>query len=135
LLPHPTDVLVGARIRMHRIIIGVSQEALGKKLGLTFQQIQKYEKGANRIGASRLHAIAEVLRVPVGALFDDDSPGALPSDFIKFMGTTHGQRLVRAFAKLRDPNVKAGLVLFVQSLADTPRQESVTDSPPDKETE
>ncbi|MEM7524502.1 MAG: helix-turn-helix transcriptional regulator, partial [Pseudomonadota bacterium] len=62
--PNPVDVHVGARVRLKRMMAGMSQERLGEQLGLTFQQIQKYEKGANRIGASRLHAISEILDTP-----------------------------------------------------------------------
>jgi transcriptional regulator with XRE-family HTH domain len=67
--PNPVDKYVGSRVRMRRIMLNMSQEKLGDALGLTFQQIQKYEKGTNRIGASRLHQIADVLQVPVSFLF------------------------------------------------------------------
>ena len=68
--PNPTDKHVGARVRMRRMMLGMSQEKLGDALGLTFQQVQKYEKGANRIGASRLQQIAHILQVPVSFFFD-----------------------------------------------------------------
>src|SRR5688500_4663962 len=72
--PNPVDVHVGARIRLRRNMIGLSQEKLGESLGITFQQIQKYEKGMNRVGASRLQAIGNILNVPV-TFFCDDMPG------------------------------------------------------------
>src|SRR6476646_12124434 len=72
--PNPTDIHVGSRIRMRRNMLGMSQEKLGENLGITFQQIQKYEKGTNRVGASRLQAIASILGVPV-AFFFEDAPG------------------------------------------------------------
>ena len=72
--PNPIDVHVGSRVRLRRTMLGISQEKLGEHLGITFQQIQKYEKGANRIGASRLQEIARVLDTPV-AFFFEDAPG------------------------------------------------------------
>ena len=68
--PNPTDKYVGSRVRMRRLMLGMSQEKLGEKLGLTFQQVQKYEKGTNRIGASRLQHISQILKVPVAFFFD-----------------------------------------------------------------
>lgn len=72
--PNPIDIHVGSRVRLRRNMLGMSQEKLGEHLGITFQQIQKYEKGTNRVGASRLQAIASVLKVPV-AFFFEDAPG------------------------------------------------------------
>ena len=72
--PNPIDIHVGSRIRLRRTMLGMSQEKLGEALGLTFQQIQKYERGVNRIGASRLFDLARVLDVPIGFFFDDMSP-------------------------------------------------------------
>ena len=71
--PNPVDRYVGSRVRMRRIMLGMSQEKLGEALGLTFQQIQKYEKGTNRVGASRIQQIADILQVPVSFLFDGGS--------------------------------------------------------------
>ena len=73
--PNPTDIYVGSRIRMRRKMLGLSQEKLGEKLGITFQQIQKYEKGTNRVGASRLQAMSDALEVPVAYFFPDSSSG------------------------------------------------------------
>ena len=79
--PDPIDVHVGARVRLRRTLLGMSQEKLGEAIGLTFQQVQKYERGANRIGASRLWHVSRVLDVPVSFFFDDmgDAAAARPS--------------------------------------------------------
>ena len=78
--PNPVDKYVGSRVRMRRIMLGMSQEKLGEALGLTFQQIQKYEKGTNRVGASRLQQISEILQVPVSFLFEGGPGGIASSD-------------------------------------------------------
>lgn len=87
--PNPIDVHVGSRVRLRRMMLGMSQEKLGDALGITFQQIQKYEKGTNRIGASRLQHIARVLTIPVSFFFED-APGsegaASPSPMTEFAG-------------------------------------------------
>src|SRR3954465_13915978 len=77
--PNPIDVRVGARLRLRRNMLGLSQEKLGEAIGLTFQQVQKYERGANRIGASRLHDLSRVLDVPVSFFFDDMDPVRAPA--------------------------------------------------------
>jgi transcriptional regulator with XRE-family HTH domain len=77
--PNPIDVLVGTRLRLRRNMLGLSQERLGEAIGLTFQQVQKYERGANRIGASRLHELSQVLNVPVSFFFDDTDPVRAPA--------------------------------------------------------
>src|SRR5436309_10080749 len=83
-MPNPIDVHVGSRVRLRRNMLGLSQEKLGEAIGLTFQQVQKYERGANRIGASRLHDLSRVLDVPVSFFFDDMDPeraSAIPAGF------------------------------------------------------
>jgi transcriptional regulator with XRE-family HTH domain len=127
--PDQIDVHVGNRVRVRRMMIGLSQERLGEKLGLTFQQVQKYEKGANRISASRLFRIAEVLNVPVAFFFDgvpggreggeaagfqEDSPTPYMLDFI---GTPEGLQLNRAFTRIADPAVRRHILNLVKSLA------------------
>ena len=77
--PNPIDVQVGSRVRLRRNMLGLSQEKLGEAIGLTFQQVQKYERGANRIGASRLHELSRVLDVPVSFFFDDTDPVRAPA--------------------------------------------------------
>src|SRR5258708_773227 len=87
--PNPVDKYVGSRVRMRRDMLGLSQEKVGEALGLTFQQVQKYEKGANRIGASRLHELAGILDVPVAFFFDDMDPvraPAIPGGFAQPLG-------------------------------------------------
>jgi transcriptional regulator with XRE-family HTH domain len=77
--PNPIDIHVGSRIRLRRNMLGLSQEKLGEAIGLTFQQVQKYERGANRVGASRLHELSRVLDVPVSFFFDDMDPVRAPA--------------------------------------------------------
>src|ERR671929_943996 len=77
--PNPIDIHVGSRVRLRRNMLGLSQEKLGESIGLTFQQVQKYERGANRIGASRLHELSRVLDVPVSFFFDDVDPVRAPA--------------------------------------------------------
>jgi transcriptional regulator with XRE-family HTH domain len=100
--PNPVDKYVGSRVRMRRIMLGMSQEKLGEALGLTFQQVQKYEKGTNRVGASRLQQISEILQVPVSFLFDGGpsgmvngesfGEGASPAYVSDFLATSEGRR-------------------------------------------
>src|SRR3954470_10751401 len=77
--PNPIDVRVGARLRLRRNMLGLSQEKLGEAIGLTFQQVQKYERGTNRLGASRLHELSRVLDVPISFFFDDVDPVRVPA--------------------------------------------------------
>jgi transcriptional regulator with XRE-family HTH domain len=122
------DVHVGERVRMQRLMIHMSQQTLAAGLGLTFQQIQKYEQGTNRIGASRLHQISEILAVPVSFLFEDlpgqnsRAGGQMPKYFVELMLTAQGQRLVAAFAKLTDKDVRSNVVELVESIVRLPRQ-------------
>jgi transcriptional regulator with XRE-family HTH domain len=124
-MPTAVDKHVGERVRMRRLILNMSQDTLAKKLGLTFQQIQKYEKGTNRIGASRLYQIAEILGIPVSFLFED-LPGhksranehGLPKYLVEFMGSARGQRLVQALGRVSHKNVLTHLVRLVESIAD-----------------
>ena len=121
--PHPIDRHDGARVRMRRLMLGMSQEALGRKLGLTFQQVQKYEKGANRMGASRLRQIAEILQVPVPFFFEgaphaaDHGDGALPAYMSEFLATTDGLALVKAFMKIKNRHLRRRLVALVEHIA------------------
>src|SRR5215212_3898042 len=110
--PNPTDRHVGSRVRMRRMMLSMSQEKLGDALGLTFQQVQKYEKGTNRIGASRLQQISNVLGVPVAFFFEnppragaaDEAAGhAAPDHVSGFLATSEGVQLIRAFIRIPDP--------------------------------
>ena len=123
--PNPIDIHVGSRIRLRRNILGISQERLGEKLGITFQQIQKYEKGTNRVGASRLQAIASILGVPVSFFFDD-APGATASEMVEgkamnvvldFLGTAEGLQLNRAFVRIHDRAIRRRIIELVRALA------------------
>lgn len=128
--PNPIDKHVGSRVRMRRVLIGMSQEKLGDALGITFQQIQKYEKGTNRIGASRMQQIATVMAVPVSYFFDD-APGSEPgqggfaegkgSDYVvDFLTTTEGLQLNKSFVRITDAKVRRKIVDLVTALADVP---------------
>jgi transcriptional regulator with XRE-family HTH domain len=128
--PNPIDVHVGSRVRLRRNMLGMSQEKLGEALGITFQQIQKYEKGANRVGASRLQAIATVLNVPVSFFFED-APGesgevirglseeGSTAYVVDFLNSAEGLQLNRAFVKISDPKVRRKIIDLVKSLTDS----------------
>jgi transcriptional regulator with XRE-family HTH domain len=125
--PNPIDIHVGSRVRLRRNMLGMSQEKLGEMLGITFQQIQKYEKGTNRVGASRLQAISTVMNVPVSYFFedapgqDDDRSGFAEDDgsayVVDFLNSSEGLQLARAFIKISDPKVRRRIIDLVKSLA------------------
>ena len=125
--PNPIGKHVGARVRMRRLILGMSQGKLGDALDVTFQQVQKYEKSANRIGASRLQQLARVLDVPPAYFFEDApsgeerAPGFAEDEghnhFVDFLSTSEGLQLNRAFAAIRDAKVRKKILDLVVSLA------------------
>ena len=126
--PNPIDKHVGARLRMRRMMVGMSQGKLGDALDVTFQQIQKYEKGTNRIGASRLQQLARVLEVPPAFFFEgapaSSENGAMAfaepngsSYVVDFLSTSEGLQLNRAFALIRDAKVRKKIIDLVVSLA------------------
>ena len=123
--PNPVDKYVGSRVRMRRIMLGMSQEKLGEALGLTFQQIQKYEKGTNRVGASRIQQISEILQVPVSFLVaggprgktDGTSDGGSPTYVSDFLATSEGLALTRAFTKIGDAKLRRSIVDLVEQIA------------------
>ncbi len=129
--PNPIDIHVGSRLRLRRNMLGMSQERLGESLGITFQQIQKYEKGTNRVGASRLQAISSILSVPVSFFFEDapgqdgtvskgmaeDGPATYVADV---MSSAEGLQLNRAFSRIANPKVRRRIVELVKSLANEP---------------
>jgi transcriptional regulator with XRE-family HTH domain len=123
-VPNPIDKHVGARVRMRRLMVGMSQGKLGEALDVTFQQVQKYEKGANRIGASRLQQLARVLEVPPAFFFDGSAVGFAESNgsshSVDFVLTTEGLQLNRAFAAIRDAKVRKRILDLVESLSSTP---------------
>src|SRR3954452_9330082 len=125
--PQDIDRLVGSRVRMQRMAIGMSQEKLGDACGITFQQIQKYEKGTNRIGASRLHQIARILEVPVeffyeGAPSEQGSGESAVGDgnarsMTEFLATPEGLELVKAFTAIKDQKVRRRIVDLARAVA------------------
>jgi transcriptional regulator with XRE-family HTH domain len=129
--PNPVDVHVGTRVRYRRMIVGMSQEKLGEKMNLTFQQIQKYEKGTNRIGASRLFQLSKILDVPVGYFFEDAFANASPTHamqglhepeqegyLLDFLNSREGLDLNKAFAKIQDPKVRRRVIDLVRALSE-----------------
>ena len=115
--PHPIDVHVGERVAAYRRVAGLSQEALGQAVGVTFQQIQKYEKGTDRIGASRLFAVAKALDVPISVFFADLGEPADPSLEGGSDLARQGIALSRAFVSIDDPAIRQHLLDVVQSLS------------------
>jgi len=120
---NPIDGQVGNRVRIRRMLIGMSQEKLGDLLGLTFQQVQKYEKGINRIGAGRLFEIARILDVPIEFFYDgvgttSDGVGEARAPVMEFVSSTEGLQLSLAFMKIRDPKVRKRVLDLVKSLAE-----------------
>lgn len=121
---HPTDVLVGNRIRQRRALLGMSQTALGKAVGLTFQQIQKYERGANRASASKLYEFATVLDVPVSFFFESAveaeasrKPGRRKEKIDEDISTKRETlELVRAFYKIRKANVRQEILSLIKAV-------------------
>jgi transcriptional regulator with XRE-family HTH domain len=116
----PVDKLIGTRIRLQRTAIGMSQEKLGDILGITFQQIQKYEKGTNRVGAARLQAIADALGVPVSFFFEQRSGGDssdAPSGIQDLLTSKEGIELARAFLKIENPAMRRALVDMARAAA------------------
>jgi transcriptional regulator with XRE-family HTH domain len=125
--PNPIDKHVGARVRMRRVLIGMSQEKLGEALGITFQQVQKYEKGTNRMGASRLQQAARIMGVPVNFFFEGTQsdtamatgfaePGS-PAYLADFASTQDGSQLIKAFTKIKDPKVRRRIIELVEAMA------------------
>ncbi len=119
--PHPVDAHVGNRVRLRRTLLGMNQTQLGEALGLTFQQIQKYERGFNRISASRLWQLTEILDVPLLFFFDGLGGGAkaLPQDEVFLRRET--LELVRAYFRIRDPAARKHLREMTRAMADLAR--------------
>jgi transcriptional regulator with XRE-family HTH domain len=127
---NPIDVQVGNRVRIRRMLIGMSQERLGDLLGLTFQQVQKYEKGVNRIGAGRLFEVARILNVPIDFFYEGlnatnpsgESTEAVAPPVMEFVSSGEGLQLSLAFMKIRDAKVRKRVLDLVKSLADEEEQ-------------
>jgi transcriptional regulator with XRE-family HTH domain len=127
--PDPVDIEVGSRIRLHRLQRGLSQTVLADHLGVTFQQVQKYERGVNRVGAGRLTKIAQVLGVPVGALFgmnDSDvtahNEGRGHQSPLKLLTVPGALRLLRAYGQLPDGRMRRSVLELVQTIAGDSRK-------------
>ena len=127
---NPVDGHVGNRMRLRRMLVGLSQEKMGEMLGLTFQQVQKYEKGVNRIGAGRLYQIAEILSVPISYFYEgfvgleprhgganDDSATKPVMDFLS---SGEGLQLTLAFMRIKDSTVRKRVIDLIKSLAENP---------------
>jgi transcriptional regulator with XRE-family HTH domain len=127
---NPIDIQVGNRVRIRRMLIGMSQERLGDLLGLTFQQVQKYEKGVNRIGAGRLFEVSRILNVPVDFFYE--GVNAMPAGaseaesapVMEFVSSGEGLQLSLAFMKIRDTKVRKRVLDLVKSLAEEEEQKS-----------
>jgi transcriptional regulator with XRE-family HTH domain len=127
--PNPIDKHVGSRVRMRRMMLGMSQEKLGDALGLTFQQVQKYEKGTNRIGASRLQQIAHILQVPVSFFFEGApasggaheaggmSEAPSPAYVSDFLATSDGLSLTKSFMRIKSTKLRRRIVDLVEQIA------------------
>ena len=124
--PNPTDKYVGSRVRMRRLMLHMSQERLADQLGLTFQQVQKYEKGTNRISASRLQEISHILEVPVPFFFEGapqsfggarkSGDGPSLAYITDFLGNADGHALVRAFIKIKNTSLRRSVVRLVEAI-------------------
>ena len=127
---NPIDIQVGNRVRIRRMLIGMSQERLGDLLGLTFQQVQKYEKGVNRIGAGRLFEVSRILNVPIDFFYEGVStqPGAGEPEnappVMEFVSSGEGLQLSLAFMKIKDAKVRKRVLDLVKSLAEDEEQKS-----------
>jgi transcriptional regulator with XRE-family HTH domain len=116
---HPVDRHVGARVRMRRLMLGLSMENLGEALGVSYQQVQKYERGHNRLGSSRLQHVAMILQVPVGFFFeghkgDPNFEGQNGLD--DFLATSDGQRLARAFMRIKSRAMRQSIIALIEQL-------------------
>ncbi len=127
--PHQVDVHVGSRVRLRRTLLGMSQEKLGDALGLTFQQVQKYERGANRIGSSRLYELSQILDVPISFFFDDMPGAPRPANAVQEAGPDAYEadqlsrretlELVRAYYRIGDDTVRKRIFELVKSIGGT----------------
>lgn len=135
--PNPVDIHVGGRVRFRRMLLGMSQEKLGEALGLTFQQVQKYEKGVNRIGASRLYDLSQVLQVPIQFFYEeapislDQAPSGSGSfaerstetHILEFLNTREGLELNKAFVKIQDGKMRRAIVDLVRTMSGEERDQ------------
>jgi len=131
---NPIDAQVGNRVRLRRMLIGMSQERLGELLGLTFQQVQKYEKGVNRIGAGRLFEVSRILGVPIDYFYEGvngqhapglqgHGPAQATPPIMEFVSSGEGLQLSLAFMRIKDPKVRKRMLDLVKSLAEDAEKE------------
>lgn len=135
LVKNPIDAYVGAQIKQRRTIVGMSQTELANRLGITFQQVQKYEKGANRVGSSRLYEIAEILGVPIQSFFegveeviqaknskkaDKRTKDSTLGKFDEFISSPSGVDMIKAFVEIEDPSVRKQIAALVKSVSRAP---------------
>ena len=114
------DREIGKRVKIRRLDLRMSQEKLGDAIGVTFQQIQKYEKGTNRISVGRLQVIAKILKVPVAYFFNGDGGGSGPGhEMFSLLESTYALRLMKAFLQIQDRQIRRSTVELVESLAET----------------
>jgi transcriptional regulator with XRE-family HTH domain len=112
------DVEIGQRVRAFRLHKGLSQEKLADQLGITFQQVQKYEKGTNRIGAGRLQRIANILGIPVSDFFTSHKQGGVaPAELFRLLDKAAALRLLRAYSRIRQPKLQQAIMRLVESIA------------------
>ena len=123
-IPNPVDKHVGSRVRMRRMMLSMSQTKLADALGITFQQVQKYEKGTNRMGASRLQHIANILQVPVTFFFDGapgqpkaDGSAPSPAFVFEFLATSDGLALTKAFMQIKNAKLRRSIANLVEEIA------------------
>ena len=129
--PNPTDTHVGARVRMRRMMLGMSQTELGDAVGVTFQQVQKYEKGTNRVSASRMQQFAKILDVPISYFFDGAPPAmvaggkssgsnAMSQTYVnEFLSSRDGQDIIKAFSRIADRKLRRRVVDLTEQIADS----------------
>ena len=127
-VPNPIDKHVGSRVRMRRLMLSMSQGKLGDALGLTFQQVQKYEKGANRIGAGRLQQISDILQVPIAFFYEGASDKSALRESEQdtrslgllddFLASPEGLRLIQSFMRIENARVRCRIVALVQEISD-----------------
>jgi transcriptional regulator with XRE-family HTH domain len=125
--PDPIDKYVGARVRMRRLMLGMSQEKLGDNLGITFQQVQKYEKGTNRVSSGRLQAMSDILQIPLSFFFEgaphiagpvhQGAKESSPAYISDFLANPDGLKLVKAFTQIGDAQLRRSLVHLIEELA------------------
>jgi transcriptional regulator with XRE-family HTH domain len=135
--PHPIDVYVGSRIKLKRQALGFSQHSLAPLINVTFQQLQKYERGVNRVGPSRLQLLAKIFGVPVSYFFDDDPKGSPAVDSVdvnpetnlimSFLGSRDGLDLNRSFLKIRDMATRRMIVMLVNTVAGLNEPQAASD--------